>query len=102
MSPAVPPPSPLQAGFDSGDDVHYYNIPGSRTPAVQSLSRRSNIGVPGRWAFRVDHFKATEGPPETPGTVSKTPEDPWNPLASPSVSPNPPRTTEERVYVCRS
>ncbi|NXE44282.1 TECTA protein, partial [Ptilorrhoa leucosticta] len=65
---------PAQAGFNSGDDVHYYNVPGSRTPAVQSLSHRSNLGVPGRWAFRVDHFEATEGPPEPSGTLSKTPQ----------------------------
>ncbi|NWT81902.1 TECTA protein, partial [Lanius ludovicianus] len=57
---------PAQAGFNSGDDVHYYNVPGSRTPAVKTLSHRSNLGVPGRWAFRVDHFEVTEGPPETP------------------------------------
>ncbi|NXI35799.1 TECTA protein, partial [Galbula dea] len=45
---------PAQAGFNSGDDVHYYNIPGSRSPAVLTISQRSNIGVPGRWIFRVD------------------------------------------------
>nr|XP_021407972.1 sushi, nidogen and EGF-like domain-containing protein 1 [Lonchura striata domestica] len=97
--------TPAQAGFNSGDDVHYYNVPGSRTPAVQSLSHRSNLGVPGRWAFRVDHFETTEGPPETPGTLSKTPEAPWNllpPHKTLSVSPKPPRITEEQVYVCGS
>uniref|UniRef100_A0A674GA76 NIDO domain-containing protein n=1 Tax=Taeniopygia guttata TaxID=59729 RepID=A0A674GA76_TAEGU len=96
---------PAQAGFNSGDDVHYYNVPGSRTPAVQSLSHRSNLGVPGRWAFRVDHFETTEGSPETPGTLPKTPEAPWNllpPHKTPSVSPKPPRITEEQVYVCGS
>ncbi|NXK43665.1 TECTA protein, partial [Piprites chloris] len=45
---------PAQAGFNGGDDVHFYNLPGSRSPAVRSLSRRSNLGVPGRWGFRVD------------------------------------------------
>ncbi|XP_063272925.1 sushi, nidogen and EGF-like domain-containing protein 1 isoform X3 [Prinia subflava] len=94
-----------KAGFNSGDEIHYYNVPGSRTAAVQSLSHHSNLGVPGRWAFRVDHFEATEGPPETPGTLSKTPEASWSSLAphkTPAVSPNPPRTTEEQVYVCGS
>nr|XP_032600640.1 alpha-tectorin-like [Taeniopygia guttata] len=93
---------PAQAGFNSGDDIHYYNVPGSRTPAVQSLNHRSNLGVPGRWAFRVDHFETTEGLPETPGTLSKTPEAPWNllpPHKTLSVSPKPPRITEEQVYV---
>ncbi|XP_027528658.1 sushi, nidogen and EGF-like domain-containing protein 1 [Neopelma chrysocephalum] len=81
---------PAQAGFNSGDDVHYYNVPGSRTPAVQTLGHRSNLGVPGRWAFRVDHFEATEGPLEMP---SKTP-------GTPSVPPESRRTTAERVYNC--
>ncbi|XP_068280864.1 sushi, nidogen and EGF-like domain-containing protein 1 [Nyctibius grandis] len=88
---------PAQAGFNSGDDGHYYNIPGSRTPAVLSVGRRSNVGVPGRWVFRVDEFKATEGPPvatETPGT-------PWVTPSTPRVTPSTQReTTEEKVYIC--
>ncbi|NXN98362.1 TECTA protein, partial [Rhinopomastus cyanomelas] len=55
---------PAQAGFHSGDDSHYFNLPGARTPSVLLIGRRSNIGVPGRWIFRVDEFTATEGPPE--------------------------------------
>ncbi|XP_051624933.1 sushi, nidogen and EGF-like domain-containing protein 1 [Manacus candei] len=81
---------PAQAGFNSGDDVHYYNVPGSRTPTVQTLSHRSNLGVPGRWAFRVDHFEATEGPLEMPSRTPRTP----------SVPPESRRTTAERVYNC--
>ncbi|XP_056187494.1 sushi, nidogen and EGF-like domain-containing protein 1 [Falco biarmicus] len=58
--------TPAQAGFNSGDDLHYYNIPGSRSPAVLRVGHRSNVGVPGRWIFRVDVFTATEGPPDPP------------------------------------
>ncbi|NXJ58772.1 TECTA protein, partial [Spizaetus tyrannus] len=54
---------PAQAGFNSGDGVHYYNIPGSRSPAVLHIGRKSNVGILGRWIFRVDEFTVTEGPP---------------------------------------
>ncbi|XP_063175186.1 sushi, nidogen and EGF-like domain-containing protein 1 isoform X2 [Chroicocephalus ridibundus] len=75
--------TPAQAGFNSGDDVHYYNIPGSRSPAVLTIGRRSNVGVPGRWIFRVDEFTATEVPPVTP-----------------SPPPAQGGTTKKRVYIC--
>ncbi|KAK4805423.1 hypothetical protein QYF61_006875, partial [Mycteria americana] len=88
---------PAQAGFNSGDDVHYYNIPGSRTPAVLSVGRRSNVGVPGRWIFRVDKFTATEGPP----IFMETPSTPSPPPSTPSPAPTPRRTTKERVYICK-
>ncbi|XP_074786476.1 sushi, nidogen and EGF-like domain-containing protein 1 [Athene noctua] len=73
---------PAQAGFNSGDDVHYYNVPGSRTPAVLSIARQSNVGLPGRWVFRVDEFTVTEQPP------------------GPSTPPTTRATPEERVYIC--
>ncbi|KAM6188763.1 sushi, nidogen and EGF-like domain-containing protein 1 [Sarcoramphus papa] len=87
---------PAQAGFNSGDDVHYYNIPGSRSPAVLHIGRRSNVGIPGRWIFRVDKFTATEGPP----IPMETPSTPSLPPSTPSQVPTPRRTTKERVYIC--
>ena len=92
--PHIPPP---QAGFNSGDDVHYYNIPGSRTPAVLHINRTSNIGVPGRWVFRVDEFTVTEGPPLSPTVPTPDP-------TTKRVSTEPTRPddngTEEREYIC--
>ncbi|XP_067996590.1 sushi, nidogen and EGF-like domain-containing protein 1 [Melanerpes formicivorus] len=77
---------PAQAGFNSGDDLHYYNLPGSRTPEVLSIARRSNVAVPGRWIFRVDEFTATEPPPTpAPGTA---------------VPPAPPQATTQKAYIC--
>ncbi|XP_042653124.1 sushi, nidogen and EGF-like domain-containing protein 1 [Tyto alba] len=81
---------PAQAGFNSGDDIHYYNIPGSRSPAVLRIGHKSNVGIPGRWLFRVDEFTVTEGPP-SPSLPPDTPPPP---------SPTPRTTTEERVYIC--
>ena len=43
-----------QAGFNAGDGIRYFNIPGSRTHEVTNLPTQSNIGNPGRWMFRVD------------------------------------------------
>ncbi|XP_069630740.1 sushi, nidogen and EGF-like domain-containing protein 1 [Haliaeetus albicilla] len=85
---------PAQAGFNSGDGVHYYNIPGSRTPAVLHVGRGSNVGISGRWIFRVDEFTVTEGPPpEQNATPSPTPPPK-------STTPSPPGTTEEKTYIC--
>ncbi|XP_032532169.1 sushi, nidogen and EGF-like domain-containing protein 1 [Chiroxiphia lanceolata] len=47
------------AGFNSGDDTNFYNIPGSQTDAIINITATSNVNVPGRWAFRVDNFQLT-------------------------------------------
>nr|XP_033771033.1 alpha-tectorin-like [Geotrypetes seraphini] len=52
---------PAQAGFNSGDQTHYFNIPGSRTPEILNIKSTSNVNRPGRWAFQVDKFKAPGG-----------------------------------------
>ena len=43
-----------QAGFNGGDGLRYFNIPGSGTHQVLDLSRQSNVGIPGRWLYRID------------------------------------------------
>ncbi|XP_020634469.3 sushi, nidogen and EGF-like domain-containing protein 1 [Pogona vitticeps] len=48
--------TPAQAGFDSGDKINYYNIPGSRTPEVINIGKTTNVKEPGRWVFQVDEF----------------------------------------------
>lgn len=47
------------AGFNSGDDTNFYNIPGSQTDAIINITTTSNVKVPGRWVFRVDNFQVT-------------------------------------------
>nr|XP_014429304.1 sushi, nidogen and EGF-like domain-containing protein 1 [Pelodiscus sinensis] len=56
---------PAQAGFNSGDNKNFYNIPGSRTEAVLRIGQTSNVGVPGRWVFQVNDFKVTGVPTES-------------------------------------
>jgi hypothetical protein len=41
-------------GLNVGDNVVYYNLPGSMTANVTELARSSNVGIKGRWMFRVD------------------------------------------------
>ncbi|KAM8927031.1 alpha-tectorin-like [Pelodytes ibericus] len=52
---------PAQAGFNSGDATHYFNIPGSRTDEILKIKSTSNVNCPGRWIFRVDDFKVPGG-----------------------------------------
>ncbi|XP_057245143.1 sushi, nidogen and EGF-like domain-containing protein 1, partial [Malurus melanocephalus] len=51
--------TPAHAGFNSGDDTNFYNIPGSQTDAVINITTTSNVKVPGCWVFRVDDFQVT-------------------------------------------
>eukprot|EP00898_Chlorokybus_atmophyticus_P000656 jgi/Chlat1/1591/Chrsp124S01859 len=44
--------SPAQAGFNVGDGIRGYGLPGAFTDAVGNATRRnSNIGQPGKWCF---------------------------------------------------
>uniref|UniRef100_A0A8C5PVW9 Sushi, nidogen and EGF like domains 1 n=1 Tax=Leptobrachium leishanense TaxID=445787 RepID=A0A8C5PVW9_9ANUR len=44
-----------QAGFNAGDGWRYFNIPGSRTDDIAAISNTTNVGIPGRWVFRIDN-----------------------------------------------
>lgn len=43
-----------QAGYNAGDGLRFFNIPGSGTHEVFELPYTSNIERPGRWMYRVD------------------------------------------------
>uniref|UniRef100_A0A3B3TXN5 NIDO domain-containing protein n=1 Tax=Poecilia latipinna TaxID=48699 RepID=A0A3B3TXN5_9TELE len=49
----------FQAGYDTINSTHHFTIPGSfssnATGPNSAFSLNSNVNVPGRWAFRVDH-----------------------------------------------
>ncbi|MEI8256455.1 MAG: nidogen-like domain-containing protein [Deltaproteobacteria bacterium] len=45
--------TPAQAGFDGGDSVHFYALPGSLTESIVNLCTTSNISEPGVWRFRI-------------------------------------------------
>ena len=43
-----------QAGFNAGDGIRHFTINGSQTPAIVDIETTSNIGIPGKYLFRVD------------------------------------------------
>lgn len=52
-----------QAGFDAGDGVRHFTINGSRTSSIVDIETTSNIGVPGKYVFRVDDTTIDATPP---------------------------------------
>lgn len=45
--------TPAQAGFDAGNGVDYYELPGSRTAAILTYCTTSNVGMTGVWRFQI-------------------------------------------------
>ena len=41
-------------GFNAGDGVRFFELPGSRTPEAREVEESSNVGVEGVYAYRVD------------------------------------------------
>ena len=42
------------AGYNAGDGIASYTIPGSLTEEIINIDSTTNVGVPGMWVFRVD------------------------------------------------
>ncbi len=57
---------PAQAGYDAGDGVNFFTLPGSRTAAVVDLETTSNVSqnTPGLWSFAIRNG-ALRGKPRT-------------------------------------
>ncbi|XP_038072982.1 uncharacterized protein LOC119741303 [Patiria miniata] len=47
-------PEFAQVGFDAADDSNFYTIPASFTEDTLYVHQDSNIGIRGRWVFRID------------------------------------------------
>lgn len=64
--------TPAQAGFDAGDHVNFFTLPGSRTSAVLNLANTSNIagGPGGLWTFAI----------RSGGLPGSTPQNPLMPV----------------------
>jgi len=52
-----------QAGFDAGDNVNFFTLPGSQTPAVLELENTSNVSseTPGLWSFAIRNGGLPDG-----------------------------------------
>ncbi|BBD59522.1 hypothetical protein NIES2109_23100 [Nostoc sp. HK-01] len=70
---------PAQAGFDAGDNVNFFTLPGSRTAEILNLQNTSNLPepVPGLWSFAVRNGALPGATPENPLLPVVT-EDGWN------------------------
>ncbi|KFQ12806.1 Sushi, nidogen and EGF-like domain-containing protein 1, partial [Leptosomus discolor] len=49
------------SGFNAGDGKRYFNIPGSRTDDIADVEMTTNVGIPGRWVFRIDDAQVQVG-----------------------------------------
>ena len=59
----------IKAGFNAGDNITFFNVPGSRTDSIIDVEETSNIGIPGRWIFRVDNSDIEQGGCNTRGKL---------------------------------
>ena len=50
-----------QVGFDNADGVNYYQVPGALNQSVININETSNVGIPGKWVFKVDGAQIVEG-----------------------------------------
>ena len=41
------------AGYNAGDRINSYTLPGSQTSDVLKLTKTSNVDIPGTWVFKV-------------------------------------------------
>jgi len=46
--------SPAKAGFDVGDGITFFEIPGSCSDEIVDVDETSNVNEAGKWIFRVD------------------------------------------------
>ena len=56
-------------GFNAGDNINFFNVPGSQTPEIINITNTSNIGIDGVWVFRVDGEEIV--PANSDGNVNK-------------------------------
>ena len=57
----------LQVGFNAGDGERYFSVPGSRTDSIVDVETTTNVGLRGRWMFRIDDVSV-----EDPGSNGKS------------------------------
>ena len=60
-----------RAGIDAGDGVNYFILPGSCNDKAFEFAKGSNVGVSGKWVFRVDGN--LNDPTPTPTTTISCP-----------------------------
>lgn len=61
--------STLQGGFNAGDGIRFFVIPGSRTNDILNLPSTSNVARAGQWMFRTDEASVEAGGCDSRGTI---------------------------------
>ncbi|XP_062581789.1 protein mesh-like [Saccostrea cucullata] len=65
--------TPAQVGFNAGDGKVFYVVNASRTRDILHVNHMSNIGVPGKFAFRIDAAEIGNGGCNTKGSLLISP-----------------------------
>ncbi|KAI0226846.1 Sushi, nidogen and EGF-like domain-containing protein 1, partial [Lamellibrachia satsuma] len=60
--------TPAQVGFNAGDGIVFASVPGSRQAAIVEVETTTNVGLPGRWVFRIDDVSVQFGGCNSEGT----------------------------------
>ncbi|KAI0239248.1 Sushi domain-containing protein 2 [Lamellibrachia satsuma] len=66
-------PHTARVGFNAGDGLRYFSVPGSRQAAIVDVETTTNLGLPGRWMFRIDDVSVKAGGCNTEGTLATGP-----------------------------
>ncbi|XP_078604865.1 sushi domain-containing protein 2-like [Branchiostoma floridae x Branchiostoma japonicum] len=59
-----------QVGFNAGNGVQYFSVPASRTDDIVDIETTSNVGIPGRWVFRIDSAVIQDGGCHADGAIA--------------------------------
>lgn len=46
--------NPAQVGFNAGDGIRFFSVPGAQTNDIVNIDTTTNVGRAGVWMFRVD------------------------------------------------
>ncbi|XP_062583122.1 protein mesh-like [Saccostrea cucullata] len=65
--------TPAQVGFNAGDGEVFYVVNASRTPDIVNVNQMSNIGISGKFAFRIDAAEIGNGGCNTQGSLQISP-----------------------------
>ncbi|XP_035658101.1 sushi domain-containing protein 2-like [Branchiostoma floridae] len=65
--------TPAQVGFNAGNGMQYFSVPGSQTHAIVDVETTSNVNIPGRWVFRIDSAVIQDGGCNAEGSIRITP-----------------------------
>jgi hypothetical protein len=80
--------TPAFAGFDAGDGVHRFEIPGSCNNSIINLANETNVGKPGVWVFQINNSITTPPSPTPPAStisLNSSPGQPTNVPSTPAV-----------------